>query len=483
HCLHLLPPIAGRIVMRPVLNKMASWTVLQLFQLFFSNATVKTIIDNTNTHAERRREAGKKYSWTILTKKEFYIFLAIVIYTGLVGVKARPDLWRTDFPYNFRFPRSKMTRARFEAITWTLHLSDPEEDEENERKKGTPDYDRLFKIKPLYTEIVTACKSFYQPQKTLASMRKSNLRCYMPGKPHKWGFKMWGRAGQSGYLYDFDVCQGRENPDKEKSDVGATGDVVLKMTSTLPAGKNHKVFADNFFTSVPLVEHLKQRGIYYIGTVRMNRVKNCRLIDEKELKTKGRGSLDFRVNQEDNIIVRWYDNKAVNLLSSFVGVEPLGNVKRWDRKAKTYIMVPRPAIVDTYNRFMGGVDLLDMLSALYKFNFRSRRWYIYIWWHTVTVAVINAWLRYRRDMEKLQPRQKALPLRRFQASVGSALTSAGKLPPDVRKDGLYHFPTWETRQRCKHCVGHFAHVYCEKCRVHLCLNKDRNCFQAYHNSK
>lgn len=146
----------------------------------------------------------------------------------------------------------------------------------------------------------------------------------------------WGRAGQSGSLYDFDVCQGGQNTDKEKSDVGATGDAVLKMTSTLPAGKNHKVFADNFFT-------------------------------------KGRGSLDFRVNQEDNIIVRWFDNKAVNLLSSFVGIEPLGNAKHWARKAKTYIMVPRPAIVDTYNRFMGGVDLPDMLSSLYKFSFRSRR--------------------------------------------------------------------------------------------------------------
>ena len=90
-------------------------------------------------------------------------------------------------------------------------------------------------------------------------------------------------------------------------------------------------------------------------------------MDEKGLKTKGRGSLDFRVNQEENI-VRWYDNKAVNLLSSFVGVELLGNVKRWkiNRKAKTYITVPRPAIVDTYNRFMGGVDLLDMLAAPYK---------------------------------------------------------------------------------------------------------------------
>ncbi|XP_016530850.1 piggyBac transposable element-derived protein 2-like [Poecilia formosa] len=199
----------------------------------------------------------------------------------------------------------------------------------------------------------------------------------------------------------------------------------------------------------------------------MNRVKNCQLMDEKELKKKGRGSLDFRVNQENDIIVRWYENKAVNLLSSFVGVEPLGSVKRWDRKAKTHIMVPRPTIVDTYNRFMGGIDLLDMLSALYKFSFRSQRWYIYIWWHTITVAVINAWIRYRRDLEKLHPRQKHLPLRRFQASVATLSSPEAtptpprrrkttELPPDVRKDGLNHFPTWETRQRCKPCVVHFA---------------------------
>lgn len=59
----------------------------------------------------------------------------------------------------------------------------------------------------------------------------------MPAKPHKWVFKMLGRAGQSGFLYDFDVCQGAQNPDREKSEVGVTGEVVLKMTSTLPVGK------------------------------------------------------------------------------------------------------------------------------------------------------------------------------------------------------------------------------------------------------
>lgn len=116
----------------------------------------------------------------------------------------------------------------------------------------------------------------------------------------------------------------------------------------------------------------------------------------------------------------------MNLLSSFVGIDPVGNVKRWDRKSKTYIMVPRPAIVETYNKFLGGVDLLDMLSALSKFSFRSRRWYMYIWWHTVTVAVINAWNLYRRDQKTLKTKQKPIALRRFQASVGTSLTSAGK---------------------------------------------------------
>ena len=136
--------------------------------------------------------------------------------------------------------------------------------------------------------------------------------------------------------------------------------------------------------------------------------------------------MDFRVNQDNNIIVRWYDNKAVNLISSFVGTEPVGSVKRWDRKSKTHKMVPRPAIVETYNKFMGGVDLLDMLSALYKFSIRSRRWYMYIWWHTVTVALINAWILYRRVQKKLEPRMKPMALRRFQALVGTSLTSAGK---------------------------------------------------------
>lgn len=70
--------------------------------------------------------------------------------------------------------------------------------------------------------------------------RKSHQHVYIPAKPQKWAFNVWGHAGQSGFLYD--VCQGAKNPDREKSNVGVIGDVVPKLTSTLPAGKNHNYF-------------------------------------------------------------------------------------------------------------------------------------------------------------------------------------------------------------------------------------------------
>lgn len=166
-----------------------------------------------------------------------------------------------------------------------------------------------------------------------------------------------------------DICQGATDPDKEWSEVGVSGG-VLKLTSTFPTGTNHKVFIDNYFTSLPPLEHLQQKGIYYIGTIRMNRIPNCSMKDEKDLMKQGRGSTDYRVNRNNVIVVRWCENKPANLVSSFVGITPQDHVKCWDWKTKQYVMVPRPSVVETYNRFMGCVDLLGMLSALYKYSFK-----------------------------------------------------------------------------------------------------------------
>lgn len=76
--------------------------------------------------------------------------------------------------------------------------------------------------------------------------------------------------------------------------------------------------------------------------------------------------------------VRWFDNRKVDMISSFVGVKPFTRVNRYDRKEKKVVGVDCPAVICSYTKNMGGVDLLDSLTALYKAKIKSRHWYLYI---------------------------------------------------------------------------------------------------------
>ena len=107
---------------------------------------------------------------------------------------------------------------------------------------------------------------------------KSLLRQFLPAKPHKWGFKLWARCGVSGFMYNFDLYQGKEPTERSASEFGMSGYVVLKLVSTLPPNRNFNISADNFFTSIPLVEKLKAGGFLFTGTIHPNRLKGCPLL-------------------------------------------------------------------------------------------------------------------------------------------------------------------------------------------------------------
>ena len=89
------------------------------------------------------------------------------------------------------------------------------------------------------------------------------------------------------------------------------------------------------------------------------------------------------------------------------------------------IDISRPHLIGVYNKSMGGVDLMDMMCTLYKYQLRSKRWYLYIFYHTLTIALVNACFLYRRDCEALKIK-KVMPLKKFQALVANSLCNAGK---------------------------------------------------------
>ena len=123
-----------------------------------------------------------------------------------------------------------------------------------------------------------------------------------------------------------------------------------------------KVFVDNWYTGIPLALTLAKEGILLTGTIRSNRLSNCKMASDKELKDEGRGSYEMKEASVDGVkllAIKWTDNCSVTVFSSFDSVEAMKTVKRYVKKEKKFIEVQCPAAVANYNEHMGGADLLD----------------------------------------------------------------------------------------------------------------------------
>ena len=94
--------------------------------------------------------------------------------------------------------------------------------------------------------------------------KKSRLRQYNPRKPKKWGFKISMITDPTGLVYKIEFYLGKTNS-CEKS-LGASGDVVMRLADIIPMNRNHKLFYDNWFSSLDLLRELQKKGIFVLST-------------------------------------------------------------------------------------------------------------------------------------------------------------------------------------------------------------------------
>lgn len=96
-----------------------------------------------------------------------------------------------------------------------------------------------------------------------------------------------GRADMSGYIYEFEVDQGKsQDTPNSKDRFGLGGSVVDRLTQTLKGG-GYVVVMDNYFTSV----ELKANNIFAYGTLHPNKKHLPKLQEDKEMKI---GDFDYR---------------------------------------------------------------------------------------------------------------------------------------------------------------------------------------------
>ena len=130
------------------------------------------------------------------------------------------------------------------------------------------------------------------------------------------------------------------------------------------------VYIDNYFISLNLLKHLATKGIGCIGTLRPNMLQDCPANVNSFVKKQNKGYYDKKSNV---VVCRWNDNGPVTAASNFEQVEPLDSARRWDKKKKTYINVPRPRMISLYNRYMGNTDVMDQSLACYHPLVRNKK--------------------------------------------------------------------------------------------------------------
>ncbi|KRZ74128.1 PiggyBac transposable element-derived protein 3 [Trichinella papuae] len=369
------------------------------------------------------------------SNKDIEIFLSLLVKMGVMPLPRYNLYWSTDFRVDA--VSNRISRNRFIEILRYSHFND---NNKAVVDRSDPSYDRWFKIRPLLDRFLARCKLVKSEEKQCINecivpyKGRCRLRQYAPRKPQKWGFKVFARCGVSGFLYDFLASDGKHSTE-EVTAANKPYKVVLKSCESLPAHKNHKVYFDNYFNFLELQVQLKERGIWSCGTIRQNRLRDALLEDDATLRRKGRGAFTKVTDQTNGVsVVKWFDNKPVLLTSTFACTKPVGKKKRWDRQTKTRIDVPAPAIIHEYNQHMGGVDLNNMLTRLYRIEHKSRKWYRRVFFWMIGAAITNAWLLCRRHQTLTAGTSKTLDLLAFTGSISTSLCLA-KRPMEMSRRG------------------------------------------------
>ncbi|XP_062040745.1 piggyBac transposable element-derived protein 1 isoform X3 [Lepus europaeus] len=359
---------------------------VELFELFFDDETFNLIVNETNNYASQKNVNLE------VTVQEMRCVFGVLLWSGFVRRPRREMYWEvSDADQNL--VRDAIRRDRFELIFSYLHFAD---------NSHLDQKDKFSKLRPLIKQMN---KNFllYAPLEEYYSFDKSMCECFdsdqfLNGKPIRIGYKIWCGTTTQGYLVWFEPYQEESTMEADKDlDLGLGGNLVMNFADVLlERGQYpyHLCF-DSFFTSVKLVSALKKKGVKATGTIRENRTEKCPLMNTEHMRKMKKGHFDFRVEENDEIILcRWHGDDIISLCSNAVGIEPVSEISCF-ADDKEIPQVSQPSIVKLFDECRKGVAKMDQIISKYRVRIRSKKWYSILVSYMIDVAMNNAWQLHR----------------------------------------------------------------------------------------
>ena len=209
-------------------------------------------------------------------REEIKAFLGLLFYTSIFKSNHENTkcIFATDGSGREMF-RCVMSQFRFLTLLNYIRF-----DDSNSRSQRLQT-DSLAAVSEIFGLFIANCKKAYTPgaylcvDEMLVSFRgRCKFIIYMPKKPAKYGLKILVVCdAETFYVYNAYIYHGKNTDGLGLTE--AERKLAIPTQSVLRLCKdfektNRNITADNWFSSVELMEQLKERGLTYLGTLKKN---------------------------------------------------------------------------------------------------------------------------------------------------------------------------------------------------------------------
>lgn len=260
--------------------------------------------------------------------------------------------------------------------------------------------------------------------------------------------------------------------DRKKAKGVAQKAVIRNIAKALDGQPGKRlIVTDNFYSSCALALTLLDKGYYFVGTHRSDRLgapKNLRFTQKKRPAWMPRGT--YRIAHSTIhpklLAVSWMDSKPVNMIATGCATT-VTNVGRKDKRTGAVTQVPCPQLVVDYHSGMGGVDWHDQLR-LQSYSLQQcvvfRKYYKQLFLAFVDMAIVNGFIIHKLVMAK---RNEPVPthaeyMRRLQMELLGVTAATFRANMNAEDLATVPMPTRE------HVLENNEQLYHGKRRQHLC---------------
>lgn len=456
---------------------------IQIWKCLINTEILTEILIHTNAKLSELRLKYKRVNRPELQDLdivELEAFLGLLYFSAIFKSNSEDlqSLFATDGTGRDIF-RCIMSRERVLTILIALRF-----DHKNDRIERIT-IDPAAAISNIFNQFVSSCQQQYSigeygcvDEMLIGFRGRSKFKMYIPNKPNKYGLKVLiltdARTNYfyNGYIYTGKDSDGRPLTNEEKKLSKPTQSVLRLAQPIMKTNRN--ITADNWFSSIELIDELFARGITYVGTMKRNK----REIPPEFLPDRRRqiGDTIYGFTKNKTLVSHVPKRgKAVVLVSSMHHISAIDTNSR------------KPEIIAFYNETKGGVDTLDKKCAAYSTSRRTRRWPMAVFYAILDIAGVNSFVLHqsyvdankieRSDFLKLLAKQlveshlnrrlcnQRLP-RELRLNIGRIL-----LKPITHENVNQN--TENQRKRCGFCPrknDKKTKNVCDSCKIPMCDN-------------